>query len=343
MGKITDKKNQPLEDRVVTVFSRNETGLFADIDTTNDSGRFKIPLPQNMDTLSLSLQVTDKHGIPMNDDKILIDTFNFPHFTTPSSLKHAFFSYNRDALRSIRKNFDDPEFILRNRGSLPLVKVTTIKKKEPTYDVSKRINSISRILTSEKFRNGGSNAISNAILTVPGVSLIGDDISMWGSLHPPVVIMDGFEVPIKAVYGGSVVNFLNTLQPANVDFIEVLRGGEAAIYGSRGGNGAIVVNSRNGPPVIPYEKNHLIVFTPLTYHACPRFFMPDYSNRETRNSKTPDERTTIYWNGAITTNSEGQASTSFFTADDATNYSVTVTGLTAKGDIVYKRIFISRN
>ena len=85
------------------------------------------------------------------------------------------------------------------------------------------------------------------------------------------------------------------------------------------------------------------MYTPLTYHVCPQFTMPDYSNKEIKNSNTPDPRNTIYWNGNLMTDLKGQASVNFYAADKATNYTVTVTGLTSKGDIIYKRIIISRN
>jgi hypothetical protein len=54
--------------------------------------------------------------------------------------------------------------------------------------------------------------------------------------------------------------------------------------------------------------------------------MPDYSNKEIKNSSTPDPRTTIYWNGRFCNYANGEADISFYTGDDATNYSITITG-----------------
>jgi uncharacterized protein YfaS (alpha-2-macroglobulin family) len=72
----------------------------------------------------------------------------------------------------------------------------------------------------------------------------------------------------------------------------------------------------------------------------PKFEMPDYSNQEVRNSPAPDPRTTIYWNGDIVTDANGEADINFYTGDNVTNYTVTITGLTANGDLVYKRVAI---
>jgi hypothetical protein len=87
--------------------------------------------------------------------------------------------------------------------------------------------------------------------------------------------------------------------------------------------------------------SNLRAFTPLTYHVCPKFEMPDYSDKKTKDSPFPDSRTTIYWNGNITTGANGETDISFYTADDAENYSITVTGLTENGDLVYKRVTIA--
>ena len=82
------------------------------------------------------------------------------------------------------------------------------------------------------------------------------------------------------------------------------------------------------------------MFTPVTYHVCPAFEMPDYSNKEVKNSPAPDPRTTIYWNGGIVTDTNGEAYISFYTGDNVTNYTVIITGLTATGELVYKRVVI---
>ena len=66
--------------------------------------------------------------------------------------------------------------------------------------------------------------------------------------------------------------------------------------------------------------------------------MPDYSNKELKSGSSPDPRTTLYWSGNIATDANGEATVSFYTADNVTNYAITVTGLTEKGDLVYKRV-----
>lgn len=345
MGKITDKKNIPVKERVITVMAKNQSGFFSDIDTTKDDGSFKIPLPQNMDSLSLSVQVMDKHKVLRTDDNIIIDNFSFPQFVTPVALKQQFFATNINTLTLIRKYHVDTAITFQGKGWLTPVIVNTIQKKDANYDESKRISSISQILTYDKFKNS-YQSMGYALLTVPGVTISFGDISIFGpgvigfmsgKMGRPLLIVDGVDE------GFASMEYLNSLNPSEIDFIEVLRGGEAGIYGMRAANGVISVNTRRGPRIGEQLKNNFRNFTPFTYHVNPQFPMPDYSIPEIKTSKSPDPRTTIYWNGNVFTDSSGHASVNFYTADNPSNYTVTVTGLSAKGDIIYKRILINRN
>ncbi|HYK47717.1 MAG TPA: hypothetical protein VEV83_21210, partial [Parafilimonas sp.] len=90
-----------------------------------------------------------------------------------------------------------------------------------------------------------------------------------------------------------------------------------------------------------FRNNKFPTFEPVTYHVSPRFQMPDYSVKEVKNASNPDPRTTIFWNANIVTDANGEANINFYTADKAANYTITVTGLTENGQLVYKRITIS--
>jgi hypothetical protein len=320
-----------------------------DVDTTDKDGVFSLSIPQGFDSLQLSLQVTDKHQVQALTDNIKIDSFHYPDFSTPVSLKQQVLANNLNTLALLKKYQADTTISFHGKDWLPPVTVKAIKKEDLNYDALRRITSISQILTSDKFRYGGYNAIGNAILMVPGVTLSFGDISIFGpsfgpnmgrveggNIGRPLIIMDGYEFKP----GIPEIEFLNTLNAADIDFIEVLRGGEAGIYGVRGASGVISINTKHGPGKADYSKTDFRVVTPVTYHVSPKFEMPDYSNKEIKNRSIPDPRTTIYWNGNISTDTDGEASINFYTADNVTNYTITITGLTSNGDLVYKRVTI---
>ncbi|NNV53970.1 TonB-dependent receptor [Limnovirga soli] len=344
IGKITTKKGKPEPNLVVTVLTKNTNSFFTDFDITKPNGSFEIPLPQNMDSLLLSMQVMDKYKFVRTDEYITLDTFNYPQFATPVYLKQQFMAANSNTLIAMRKRNIDTVLAYQGRGWLKPVIVTAVAKPELNYDASKRINSISQILTSDKFRYGGKDAVTNALLMVPGVSLMSDgNITIFGamSMGPnadtrPLVVVDGIaQGPLGA---GSL-----DLNPADIDFIEVLRGGEAGIFGNRAGNGVISINTRHGPPRVLNAKSNFRIIAPLTYHLNAAFFMPDYTSSEQKNNTQPDPRSTIYWNSDLATDTAGKATVHFYTADNTATYTVTVTGITADGEMIYKRITINRN
>ena len=343
IGKITDKKGNAKSDRIVSAIAKNTDAVFMDVDTTGKDGMFSVAIPQGFDSLQLSLQVTNHRQEPNLTDSINIDRFRYPIFSTPISSKQQFLANNSNTLALIRKYNTTATAAFEEKGMLKPVTVKAKLKKQLNYDPSRRLNSMSQIITSDKFRYGGVNALGWALLTVPGVTLAYGDISIFGAdvdlsghVTRPLLIVDGYAVPNN----GGILEYLNSLNPSDIDFIEVLRGAEAAIYGVRGSAGVISINTRHGPDMTNLGPGNLRIVDLVTYHVCPKFEMPDYSIKETKNSAFPDLRTTIYWNGNIITNANGEADLSFYTADNAENYSITLTGLTENGELVYKRVTI---
>ncbi len=58
---------------------------------------------------------------------------------------------------------------------------------------------------------------------------------------------------------------------------------------------------------------------------------PDYETTEARESRIPDFRNTLYWNPDVTTDSEGTAGITFYTSDEAAEYSVIIEGTGSDG------------
>ena len=129
----------------------------------------------------------------------------------------------------------------------------------------------------------------------------------------------------------------------NIDFIEVLTGAEAAYYGSGGGNGVILINTRNGlRKNINSSKTGLKQVYAKGYLGPMLFVGPDYDKPDIKKSNSPDLRSTLYWNGNLLTDDNGKATIDFFTADAKTDYSVIIKGVTVSGEMVYKKISIQR-
>ncbi len=60
-------------------------------------------------------------------------------------------------------------------------------------------------------------------------------------------------------------------------------------------------------------------------------YSPDYDTPESRDSRIPDFRNTLYWDPDATTDDEGKAGITFYTSDEAADYTVIVEGLSSDG------------
>jgi TonB-dependent SusC/RagA subfamily outer membrane receptor len=125
------------------------------------------------------------------------------------------------------------------------------------------------------------------------------------------------------------------INPANVQSVEVLLGPSfAAIYGSRGGNGIILITSKKGKDAVAYERYApgIITYTPKGYYKVRQFYSPQYNKPKTEN-QLPDLRSTTFWKPDVITDKNGKASFSFFNADGKGTYRVVIEGIDSDGNL----------
>ena len=111
-----------------------------------------------------------------------------------------------------------------------------IKEKDKSY-------AISSIKSDDKFGfSMYSNMVEVIVNSSPSIILknggiiIRGESSLYGS-NSALIILDGKEIDIAELY---------TLPPMDVKSVDILKGGSAAIYGSRGANGVIIINTKRG-------------------------------------------------------------------------------------------------
>lgn len=342
-GKIINTQRKSLSNKVVDLFSNSGDFIFYK-DTTNAEGEFCFNTAEYSDSTKFYIQVSGKNG-NKEQCKVLLDSVIFPKPATPISLK-----------RKLIVLPSETKMLLQGKNSylivgktMDTVVVKASKKKRVSFDETKRISSFSKIVTSDKLNRGGSDAIENALLGVQGLHTINGYLVIGGfsGLAPgpntePIVVVDGTQAMLSAGIMGKVspvLSFLEQLDPRNIDFIEVLSGPEAAAYGMRGGNGVILINTKNHSADGNSDQNNLISFVRRGYHFPSLFLMPDYYNDQIRKSLIADVRSTLYWSGSILTDSTGKIEIPFFTSDRPGTYKVLIKGITIHGDIIYKTIY----
>ncbi len=131
----------------------------------------------------------------------------------------------------------------------------------------------------------------------------------------------------QAVAPVPVPTFIETMDTFTIERVEILRGASAAIYGSRGGNGVILLYTKKGegtPPIISPD------FTISGHSETREFYAPKYDVKLERH-KAPDYRATLYWNPSIFTDINGNATIEFFNSDVAEQIQVELEGLSQDG------------
>lgn len=145
------------------------------------------------------------------------------------------------------------------------------------------------------------------------------------SIGSMTIILDGL------VYAGGI----DMLNPQDIESIEVLKNmNNTSIYGIRGGNGVLVVNTKKGGyDPEGGEGANPIVYYPKGYATPRQFYSPRY---DTSPDAKPDFRNTIYWNPSIVSSTEGKFKLDYFNADVPGIYRVVIEGFDMMGNLARK-------
>lgn len=203
-----------------------------------------------------------------------------------------------------------------------------------------------RRITGEQLDKFSLSNTVDAVKMLPGVVMMSGRLTLQGGMPGIITDLSDLE-PFLIVDGvntrtSSVVDYLNSIPPSNIDYIEVLSGPEAAMYGSRGGNGAIVVKTSNQLREKKFDGKDMQTIIASGFYKDQNFYMPPYDKYSVREASFTDNRATIYWNGQVITDSTGKAGVSFYTADLKNDYTVTLQGMTDKGELIFKTYTIKK-
>jgi len=142
-------------------------------------------------------------------------------------------------------------------------------------------------------------------------------------------------VPMEVLLDGAPIDpsDLQFVAPSDLAGVELLTSGaNTAIYGNDGTFGVILLTTKRGTGLSGLSNAiNVTHFSPQGYANVRQFYSPAYDTPV--QSKMADLRSTIYWNPDITTNAQGTASVSYFNADGAGTYKVTLEGLDLKGKL----------
>ena len=191
--------------------------------------------------------------------------------------------------------------------------------------------------------NGAGNA--DQVLTYKDIESMGPNLSniLQGRLVGVIFrggvpySTRGFNRPMQIIVDGVYMESdqLDNISVPDIASIEVLRSiGNTAIYGSRGGNGVIVITTKRGDEGAVYNRYApgVVTYSPKGYYKAREFYSPKYDDPKVK-AKMQDLRSTIYWAPNVVTDKDGNASLSFFNADGKGTYRIVIEGISADGDL----------
>ncbi len=218
-----------------------------------------------------------------------------------------------------------------------LAEVTVEGKRKSTQDEYPMVptSMADYTLSGTRLEESPGMSIFDLLISVPGVQVNGQSISIRGSNHEPTFYLDGIKQ-----FDNDQITYLTA---QDIESISVFKGASASMFGMDGGSGVISVILKKGYERKTQTSPSIALVSPLGYQKPMEFYVPKYDVDSIRNSKKEDLRTTIYWNPGLKTDSTGVVKVSFFTADKANNYNVVLEGITPGGEICRYRGVLRRD
>jgi len=185
----------------------------------------------------------------------------------------------------------------------------------------------------EEIEKRKPNNVYQILRGLAGVVVKSDGTISMRGIDSPLIIIDGM---IKQT--DSDVSLTELVSIHDVESIDIFKGPSAAIFGSRGGAGAISITTRLGGNYSDSSENtaNIANYFPLGYQKPVEFYAPTYDTPQSKNSGNPDYRTTLYWKPDLIVSDDGTVTFEFYTSDFSTTCSVVIEGLSNNGKIIRK-------
>jgi hypothetical protein len=195
----------------------------------------------------------------------------------------------------------------------------TAKRPDPVLE-SKMIGPVANAFKVGDLGKSYVNMLEILQSRIPGVRVDGNPprmrIAMRGKTNI-YILLDGQETTQEVI---------ETIAPSNIELIEIFQGGTA---GGRFSDKP-TLNFVTRTKIMDREPIGITRIKYPGFYQAREFYAPRYDVPEPRHD-VPDNRTTLFWEPLIETNSTGRAAVSFFTADVSSTYRIVMEGITPDG------------
>jgi TonB-dependent Receptor Plug Domain len=325
-GFVRSLSGKPVKNEKVTL--SDPTGQGPELkEITDSAGRFIFKNLEFSDTVNFTITSAKINS------RIIISSFPSPILeeeNTPELSTDA--DSVMDAYLKIKAT--DREFnTTKTLKSLKAVTVTANKRNSSYYTESLAgAGHADQVFHGNELKGGGSLTDQlmgrlRGIIFFSGVPVLSMNASGNG-INPPnpmMVLVDGIELNPPDV---------NSINSNEIETIEVLKSGNASMYGMSGGGGILVITTKR-PREIEVDNSsdsNAMQVSVMGFYKAREFYSPKYEVKDTSNTGQ-DLRTTVFWKPDLITNNDGNASFNFYNADIKGVYKVVVEGIDENGNI----------
>lgn len=337
-GQLLDyyKRKKPKTGNVVLSFMENL--LFNEEATTDENGNFYFDGLDIQDTVTVVVQAMR----PAKKDKVKRETGAFVRLKKPDSLENQvtmITSLDQQGDEQFAEILADvEEFVYKTDDVIQLEEFTITANKSKVEDPNDPFDRPGLLHSQPDNRMVMDSVVGYENYTnvfdiisgqFPGVRVTGSGLE-----RNALVRGDNAQTASASfLYDGAQVDaaFVNTLDPRQVEFIDVIRGNSAAVlYGTRGG--VIAIYSKRGfVPEIEEDPRGMIAFRHPGYYQAREFYTPNYDEMTTEEALAKDLRTTQYWSSVRDLNN-GKSIIEYTASDDMGSFILYVEGITAEGE-----------
>ena len=359
-GKVTGNIGKIKNPSVMIFRNRKEYLGVHDLNSTN---RFYITGVDSPDTTTYVLQALNRNG-SSDRVRIKVDPYVYPKAVAiarqvfqkakPVSLTEEYM------MRSKQNYFED--------GGMPVVDIDVVEivaQRVQTYDYSSSLNDFNTVSGDmtrfvsifdalQRFRQLEVVGSDVYVVSKKGKSSVtvsqdssdagsnGDNDASGGSDIADVEVnMDDKHDLMPAVYvNGQQMDMgvIDAYPMSEVISVSYLDKFESMAAGMSSETGAIILHVKDINAREKFLINSMAEVIVPGYARPAEFYAPDYSVQNDRSKK--DNRTTIAWVPTLRSNSLGDASMSFWTADRQSNYRVVIEGITAEGELLHSEMIL---
>lgn len=147
---------------------------------------------------------------------------------------------------------------------------------------------------------------------------------------PPVMFIDGVVVSDPSVLAG--------LKPEKAEKIDLIR--SRYVVGDYLFFGLVNVITKTGDFSSVPLPGYAVRIPYRIFDKVPGFWSPSYPDQESRQSRIPDLRNTLYWNPSVRPGSDGRFRVEFWSSDYVTDYEINVQGVDYIGEPVSFRTIL---